>query len=431
MNAKVPDRQAEAAGKSRQELNLSAAAAVATAAADAAATAAETMAAAANTLKKVPFSGAAANPAASAGAASQTPGGISPAGANVEGRAKMDLPPARQDAAVPGTAAPGEAGQSAAVKTAATPSVQSESTPALQAGPLGKQPLEKQPELPEKKQAEAEQPGEKQPENSPAFPAAPAAAATSTAAKTAAANAAAKESTAASEKAAPAPVPAEAPGPQKSRSPNDDGQKGEQSGFGRALAAGLILALTGGICLGALILADHQTHELIAAHSSGGNPAVLSRTMLPPEASSPGTEYPCYLISGTKTGRNMRLYTAVNGGRITGYLMQHSTSRGYANPLIFITGFDENRKIYRTDILISHETPGLGDKIDRRHGNFLDQFSGKELVNVGWDVKKFGGSFDYISGATVTSRAAVLAARDALELLQHTNPKSLSPCGSR
>jgi len=65
------------------------------------------------------------------------------------------------------------------------------------------------------------------------------------------------------------------------------------------------------------------------------------------------------------------------------------------------------------EILNHAETPGLGDKI--AHPAFKDQFKLKNLDNVDWRVKKDGGQFDQITGATISPRAVVKAVKGGLE----------------
>jgi electron transport complex protein RnfG len=69
--------------------------------------------------------------------------------------------------------------------------------------------------------------------------------------------------------------------------------------------------------------------------------------------------------------------------------------------------------------VVAHkETPGLGDYIDIAHGNWIKGFDGKSLVagkDGDWKVKKDGGQFDYMAGATITPRAVVKAVHKALQ----------------
>lgn len=65
------------------------------------------------------------------------------------------------------------------------------------------------------------------------------------------------------------------------------------------------------------------------------------------------------------------------------------------------------------------ETPGLGDPIDIKKSNWITQFKSKSLSNPAsesqWSVKKDGGAFDQLTGATITPRAIVSAVYHTLK----------------
>ncbi|MFC1750278.1 RnfABCDGE type electron transport complex subunit G, partial [Pseudomonadota bacterium] len=67
---------------------------------------------------------------------------------------------------------------------------------------------------------------------------------------------------------------------------------------------------------------------------------------------------------------------------------------------------------------VSHkETPGLGDAIEIARSDWITQFDGLSLGNPekkDWKVKKDGGQFDQLTGATITPRAIVKAVYRAL-----------------
>ncbi|MEQ1916941.1 MAG: RnfABCDGE type electron transport complex subunit G, partial [Gallionella sp.] len=69
--------------------------------------------------------------------------------------------------------------------------------------------------------------------------------------------------------------------------------------------------------------------------------------------------------------------------------------------------------------VVTHkETPGLGDYIDIAKGDWITGFDGKALLtgkDDDWQVKKDGGQFDYMAGATITPRAVVKAVHHALQ----------------
>jgi electron transport complex protein RnfG len=69
--------------------------------------------------------------------------------------------------------------------------------------------------------------------------------------------------------------------------------------------------------------------------------------------------------------------------------------------------------------VISHkETPGLGDYIEIARNKWITVFNGTSLDSIkdsGWKVKKDGGTFDYMAGATITPRAVIKAVHKALQ----------------
>jgi H+/Na+-translocating ferredoxin:NAD+ oxidoreductase subunit G len=69
--------------------------------------------------------------------------------------------------------------------------------------------------------------------------------------------------------------------------------------------------------------------------------------------------------------------------------------------------------------VISHEeTPGLGDYIEIAKNKWITVFNGTSLdspKDSDWKVKKDGGAFDYMAGATITPRAVVKAVHKVLK----------------
>ncbi len=195
----------------------------------------------------------------------------------------------------------------------------------------------------------------------------------------------------------------------------------------RALLSGLSLSLCAALCIYAVVEANTQTEELIKENESHSiSKKIIS--LLPPEANTKGMVLTCYEVSNKNIGHNQKLFVAFKGPDILGYVMTYATSMGYSDPLIMISGFTHNKKIYKADIQFSQETPGLGDKVDRKHGNFLDMLNGYGLNDAKFDVKKNGGDFDYITGATITSRATVVATHNALKVLNSVELSRLKKC---
>lgn len=246
----------------------------------------------------------------------------------------------------------------------------------------------------------------------------------------------AKADTASTKSPAPAPAtPAKAKSTGNASANKESGSNSANNNkaLWRSLFAGFILAFIAALCTVGVLLAQHDTNEAIA-HNRALQEQQLVRSLLPEimereESQGRKVKFECKLISHRLIGHNMRAYIVRNEeDQILGFISNYSTSRGYSNPLILIGGINPQGQISKIDVQLSRETPGIGDKVERRRGNFLDQFDGQNLHSIKWDVKKFGGDFDYITGATVTSRALVLATRDFLEVMATTDLTTLPDC---
>jgi electron transport complex protein RnfG len=94
-----------------------------------------------------------------------------------------------------------------------------------------------------------------------------------------------------------------------------------------------------------------------------------------------------------------------------------SGAPGYADTVGLMFGYDPGpRRLLGMTVLESKETPGLGDRIERPE--FRGQFAGRELPLQG--VKAGTGTgdareVDVVSGATISSRAAIRAINEGLE----------------
>lgn len=198
----------------------------------------------------------------------------------------------------------------------------------------------------------------------------------------------------------------------------------------RALCSGLILAAVATFCTAGVLLAEHDSAPFIERNRAQTEQNLINKLLPGIEQKAQGKiTYQCKLISDKRIGKNMKAYIAQDeNGQHLGYIMTYSTNRGYSNPLVLIGGTDPAGNISKIDVFFTRETPGIGDKVERRRGNYMDQFDGKNLLDSNWDVKKFGGDFDYITGATVTSRAVVLATKDFLEVLATTDMSTLRDC---
>ena len=125
-------------------------------------------------------------------------------------------------------------------------------------------------------------------------------------------------------------------------------------------------------------------------------------------------------------------YPVLKDKTVCGYVGQGGSS-GYGGKITVLTGFDAEGKISGVQVLEHKETPGLGANVcDRKfqrtilnlnekapevpENSYLDQFTGADAADSGaWKIRKDGGKFDYLTGATVTSRAVTEAVNRTAE----------------
>jgi Na+-translocating ferredoxin:NAD+ oxidoreductase subunit G len=94
---------------------------------------------------------------------------------------------------------------------------------------------------------------------------------------------------------------------------------------------------------------------------------------------------------------------------------------GYSGDIKLLIAIKYDGSIAGVRVLTHKETPGLGDYIDIAKDNWIKLFDGESLTKTGeqaWKVKKDGGQFDYMAGATITPRAVVKAVHKALQYFE-------------
>lgn len=98
-------------------------------------------------------------------------------------------------------------------------------------------------------------------------------------------------------------------------------------------------------------------------------------------------------------------------------VLQASAPDGYSGKINLIIAIHHDGRIGGVRVISHRETPGLGDYIEIAKSNWITGFNDTSLESHkdgDWKVKKDGGKFDYMAGATVTPRAIVKAVHKAL-----------------
>ncbi len=118
-----------------------------------------------------------------------------------------------------------------------------------------------------------------------------------------------------------------------------------------------------------------------------------------------------------------KIYFAKKDGNVSAYAYETTAPDGYSGDIRLLVGLDPKGEVLGVRVIEHHETPGLGDKIERRISNWILGFTNQQINEHNlseWAVKKDGGKFDQFSGATITPRAVVnQTKRSALIMLNN------------
>ena len=99
---------------------------------------------------------------------------------------------------------------------------------------------------------------------------------------------------------------------------------------------------------------------------------------------------------------------------------------GYSGKIALILAVRANGELAGVRVISHKETPGLGDYIELPKNPWIKGFDGKSrevYKDADWKVKKDGGRFDYMAGATITPRAVVKAVNKALQYFEANRDK--------
>ncbi len=191
---------------------------------------------------------------------------------------------------------------------------------------------------------------------------------------------------------------------------------------------GLFLGICGAIAALVLAFVDKQTKEPIAKMKMLAVNNAL-KEVLPAFDNSPG--------KNIFKKDDIIFYGAMKNGKLVAVAASGFTMKGYSGKIVAMVGLKLDGKV-RTIALVDgkklsavliteqKETPGLGTVVCERKrqktivsifekpgkdanlppaNKILDQFADKKAGKIPWQVKKAGGEFDYMTGATISSKA--------------------------
>lgn len=116
-------------------------------------------------------------------------------------------------------------------------------------------------------------------------------------------------------------------------------------------------------------------------------------------------------------------------GRVSDIILSIEAPNAYTESIRLIVGINHSGNITGVRVTRHKETPGLGDKIEIEKSPWILTFNNTSLTNPkaeGWRVKKDGGEFDQMTGATITPRAIVHAVYQALVFFEEHKTQLLT-----
>jgi electron transport complex protein RnfG len=193
----------------------------------------------------------------------------------------------------------------------------------------------------------------------------------------------------------------------------------EQETEGRIWMSGLILAVLAAICTALVAYTYRYTAPIIVANEQ----EFLERSLQPVIAGIPykgklsestiEIDYP-HELPGKDPVTVYRVFS--DDGPVAALFVVTATD-GYAGPIRLLIGVDFLGRLTRVRVLQHRETPGLGDAIDSAKSDWIDQFDGRSLESPprdDWAIRRDGGQFDQLTGASITPRAVVKAIKTTL-----------------
>lgn len=177
---------------------------------------------------------------------------------------------------------------------------------------------------------------------------------------------------------------------------------------------GLILAAVAAICTTLVAVTFNVTKARIAANEQ----AYLEQSLAPVLA---GVSFDNDISASAYTvpvphvlpgNEDAVIYPLLEGDEPAAALFVVTAEDGFAGPIKLLIGVDIEGSVTGVRTLEHKETPGIGDGIDINRSNWIEMFRGKSLESPKrdrWTIKRDGGAFDQLTGASVTSRAVVNA----------------------
>jgi len=207
---------------------------------------------------------------------------------------------------------------------------------------------------------------------------------------------------------------------------------GTDANGARVVRAALSLAAAVGAAVVLLALVHDATRDRVAAseraHRAAAFDRVLGKASYDNDLLADRIEVRDPELLGTDA--SLPVYRARLAGRPVAAVLETVAPDGYSGSIRLLVGVTPDGRLLGVRVLQHQETPGLGDAIEERRSDWIRSFDGRSLGRPPtgrWKVRKDGGDFDQLTGATVTPRAVVTAVRNTLLFVERQGPALFAP----
>lgn len=170
-----------------------------------------------------------------------------------------------------------------------------------------------------------------------------------------------------------------------------------ESSLGNMLLSLFLITFLASSALGAVY---SLTKEPIAAALLAKKNAAISE-VIPEFNNTPSTEVYKVPIDGD----TLYFYPGKMNDELVGTAVETFTKIGFSGSIKIMVGLLPDGTINDISVLKHAETPGLGDKMEKKKSDWSLQFKGKNPRDYKLSVKKDGGDVDAITASTISSRA--------------------------
>ncbi|KZY60276.1 hypothetical protein A3742_10210 [Oleiphilus sp. HI0071] len=189
-----------------------------------------------------------------------------------------------------------------------------------------------------------------------------------------------------------------------------------QSAIRAAIGLGLFAILTAGL----VALVQLNTKERIVEQATKARLAALYE-LVPESYRDNDLLADSYMLSIREGAEPQSVFLARSGGSVSAIILPWTAPDGYTAPIQLLVAIDVDGELIGVRVVSHKETPGLGDSIELTKSDWILGFDGRSIANTAagaWAVKKDGGEFDQLTGATITPRAIVSAVYEALRFFE-------------